>query len=164
MPTKTKSAAPAAPKPQLTPGRLKPAEYVRSPFRVEPAAGAALEDVMAPDYFAHVASKLRAGDRLEIMPECMSWYAEALVVDATRLSARIAILTGPLELDVGERVLADDGYEARWISPALRFGVFRRSDEHLMIKNLETKADAEKWIAGRVGMKTVEKPASKRKG
>ncbi len=140
---------------QLAPPRLKLAEFVRSPYRAEPEAGARLEDVLAPDYFAHVAERLRPGDKLEIMPECMSWYAEALVVDATRLSARLEIILGPIPLDAGEQVLAHDVFEAKWISPARRFGVARKADGALMTRNLATKADAEQWIAQRVGMKVA---------
>lgn len=140
---------------RLAPPRLKLAEFVRSPFRAEPPAGTPLEAVLDPEYLGHVAGRLRPGDKLEIMPECMSYYAEALVVDATRLSARIQITLGPVALDAGEQVLASDVFEARWISPAVRFGVMRRSDGALMVKHLATKADAEQWIAQRVGMKAV---------
>lgn len=140
---------------QLAPPRLKLAEFVRSPYRVEPEAGLPFEAVLDPDYFGHVADRLRPGDKLEIMPECMSWYAEALVVDATRLSARIQPTLGPIKLDAGEQVLASDVFEARWISPTARFGVARKSDGALMAKHLASKADAEQWIAQRVGMKVV---------
>jgi len=156
----TRKTQPQAEARQLSPPRLKLAEYVRSPYRVEPDAGARLDDVLTPDYFGHVAGRLRPGDRLEIMPECMSWYAEALVVDATRLSARIQLTLGPIELDAGEQVLANDHFEARWISPAARFGVARKADGALMAKHLASKADAEQWIAQRVGMKAVASPAS----
>ena len=117
--------------------------------------GATLDDVLAPDYLVHVAERLKAGDKLEIMPDCMTWYAEALVVDATRLSARIALLVGPIVIDAGEQVLADDAFEARWITPAVRFGVRRKADGAYVVKNLATKADAERWIADRVGLRAV---------
>ncbi len=152
--TQTHANAPAGDK-RLTPPRLKLAEFVRSPYRVAPEAGTSIDEVMAPDYFAHVAQHFRPGDKLEIMPDCMSWYAEALVVDATKLSCRTTLLVGPVALDAGERVLASDAYEARWISPALRYGVRRKDDGAYVQKNLATKADAEQWIAGRVGLKAV---------
>lgn len=156
---------------RLAPPRLKLAEFVRSPFRAEPPAGTPLEAVLAPDYLGHVAERLRPGDKLEILPECMSYYAEALVVDATKLSARLAVTLGPIPLDAGEQVLASDEFEARWISPAVRFGVVRKADEALVAKRLATKADADQWIAQRVGMKAVatrsaandSKPAERRK-
>ncbi len=140
---------------QLPPTRLKHAEFARSKYRVEPVAGASLEDVANLEYLGHVAERLRPGDLLEIMPECMSWYAEALVVDATRLSARIQVILGPIAIDAGEQVLASDVFEARWISPTARFGVIRKADGALMAKQFPAKADAEQWIAQRVGMKVV---------
>lgn len=140
---------------KLAPPRLKLAEFVRAPYRVQPEAGVTLEEALAPDYLSHVAERLRPGDKLEIMPECMSWYAEALVVDATKLSARVQLILGPIAIDAGEQVLASDVFEARWISPAVRFGVVRKSDGAYMIKNLATKADADQWIAQRVGMKVT---------
>lgn len=155
----TTSSIPADAK-QLAPPRLKQADYARSAYRIQPDAGAELADVLEPEYLTHVAERLRPGDRLEIMPECMSWYAEALVVDATRLSARIQTTLGPIAIDAGERVLASDVFESRWISPAVRFGVARKSDGAFMVKNLETKAEADQWIANRVGMRvTVDQPA-----
>ena len=158
------SGAPAASGAQLPPTRLKHAEYVRSHYRIEPIAGASLNDVCAPDYLGHVAAQLRPGDLLEIMPECMSWYAEAIVVDATKLSARIQPTLGPVSIDAGEQVLASDIFAARWISPTARFGVVRKADDQLMAKQFPTKADAEQWIAQRVGMKVVsagDKPKAK---
>lgn len=140
---------------QLAPPRLKLAEFVRSPFRAEPPAGTPIEAVLEPEYLGHVAERLRPGDKLEILPECMSYYAEALVVDATKLSARIQLTLGPIPLDAGEQVLASDIFESRWISPAVRFGVVRKSDGALMAKHLPSKADADRWIAHRVGMKAV---------
>lgn len=138
---------------KLAPPRLKLAEFARAPYRVEPEAGVTLDDVLEPEFLAHVADRLRPGDKLEIMPECMSWYAEALVVDATRLSARIQVILGPVAIDAAEQVLASDVFEARWISPSVRFGVVRKSDGAYMVRHLPTKADADQWIAQRVGMK-----------
>lgn len=140
---------------QLAPPRLKLAEYVRGHFRVEPEAGTPIEAVLDPAYLGHVAGRLGPGARLEILPECMTYYAEALVVDATPLSARVQLTLGPVPLAAGEQVLASDVFDARWISPAVRFGVTRKSDGAVMAKNFETKADAERWIAQRVGMKVV---------
>lgn len=147
---------------RLQPFRLKLAEYARSRYRLTPPAGATFEAATAPSYLGHVAGRLKAGDKLEFLPECMSWYAEALVIDATRLSARIQVLLGPVPLDAGEQVLANDDFEAKWISPAVRFGVKRKADGAFMVRNLATRADAERWIAERVGMKTVASEAEDR--
>jgi len=150
-----KSAAVARAPIQLSPPRLKLAEFVRSHFRVEPEAGTPIDAVLDPEFLAHVAGRLGPGDRLEILPECMTYYAEALVVDATPLSARVQLVLGPVALAAGEQVLASDIFDARWISPTVRFGVIRKSDGAVMAKQFETKADAERWIAQRVGMKVV---------
>lgn len=155
-----KSAAVVPTPIQLSPPRLKLAEFVRSHFRVEPEAGTPIEAVLDPAFLAHVAGRLGPGDRLEILPECMTYYAEALVVDATPLSARVQLVLGPVELAAGEQVLASDIFDARWISPAVRFGVIRKSDDAVMAKQFETKADAERWIAQRVGMKVVSVAAT----
>lgn len=136
---------------KITGPRLKQAEYVRTPYRAEPEAGTAFETVLKPEYWSHVASKLRPGDKIEIMPEDMAWYAELLVVDCTALSARVAILLPPLDLDVSsEPTIAVDSHEVKWKGPQMKFVVIRKSDGAIVSRG-HSKAEAEQWIEARVG-------------
>lgn len=52
------------------------AETVRNIHTARPGAGVPLERLFDRNYWAHVASGLRAGDRIEVEPQGGTWFAE----------------------------------------------------------------------------------------
>ena len=74
---------------RLQPTRIKQAEYARNEFQITPEIGTSIEDILAPEYWAHAALQLKAHDRIEVRTEDASWYAELYVLKAERLPGSV---------------------------------------------------------------------------
>ncbi len=73
------SKIPAPPLRYVLPTELKGVEYARTDYRITPEKPIALDDLLKPRTWAHVASKLRTGDVVEVVAPDLSWFARLLV-------------------------------------------------------------------------------------
>lgn len=143
-PSKPASVVPMQPR-ALPEARLTMAEQARNTWRVTVPSGTPIEDAVKPGYWAHVATKLRIYDRIEIMPDDGTWIADALVRDVGRHSATLAILSHwelePLSI-VGD--LGD--FEIEHLA-SLGWCVRRKSDGSRVSERHATKSAAAVWVA-----------------
>ena len=116
---------------QLKPSRLQNIIHAITTHVVAPEVGTTIDDVLRPEYWAHIATKLRRGDIIIAMPDCGTFRLELTVIDTASLSANVRELhrwEWDAEADKSNAVTA--AYEARWISVAAdaKYGIFRLSD------------------------------------
>lgn len=78
---------------RLFPNDLKPAEQVRVPYCAFPPIGTTKEDLLSTQFWMHVAKSLRAGDKIEVVPDGNAFYAELYVVESSDLWAKMAIIS-----------------------------------------------------------------------
>ena len=74
------------------PTNLEESTYARTIWQVKPEIAAKIEDLLDPDYWAHVANSLRAGDRIEAVPEDRHYFAEFFVLAASTNWAKLVLL------------------------------------------------------------------------
>lgn len=145
-PTAETQKKPAQP---LGPTGLEPAEYRRNQWIATAAKGVRAEDLLQPDYWAHVAAKLAPWNKIEVRAEDGLWYAEAIVLDCSRNWARIALLPGyPLFLtssDISQTQSAPAGYEVVHRGPK-KWSVIRAKDHAVMHEGEQTKTGAADWL------------------
>ena len=77
---------------QLTDPRFKLAEHARNVYRATPELGTSFEEMLAPGYWANIARKLRAGDRIEVVADDFSAYGELFVRRATPTEAFVSVV------------------------------------------------------------------------
>lgn len=77
---------------QIAPNSLIAAEFARRVWRVTVPVGEAVEEMLQPGYWCHVAAQLRPGDIIEAVSEDTSLYAEFYVRSARRLEASVSLL------------------------------------------------------------------------
>jgi hypothetical protein len=130
---------------QLASNRLHFAEHRRNIFTVTPEHGTPYEAILREDFWAHVSVKMKPGDRIEVLAEDGSYFAELLVQDAGRLYAKVAPLRHiKLDaVDVKEGGLAMEGFEVVWKGPQLKWCVTRGKDR---LKDGMDKASAIQWM------------------
>lgn len=134
---------------QLASNRLQFAEHRRNIYTVTPEAGTPYDALLKDGYWAHVSAKLRSGDRIEVLAEDGSYFAELLVLDAGRLYAKVAELRH-VKLDVVEVQEGDlmlEGLEVKWQGPHLKWCVLRGKDR---LKDTMDKASAIQWMKNHV--------------
>lgn len=120
------NAAPqAVGKKECDASNLQSVEYVRNVFRTVPPQGHSLDDVLAPNYFAHLAPKLKIGDRIEVLPETMEYFAELLVVRSERFTVHTA-LVNRVELATPEMPVTElEGHTVQWKGPNRKWSILR---------------------------------------
>lgn len=143
---------------QLQTGRLELAEHQRNLHVAIPEHAVKFEELANPAYWAHVAARLRIGDRIEVMPEDGSYFAELIVQDAGKQFAKVAVLRH-VKLEAievrGEDLSAE--YEVKWMGPAKKWRVMRRKDRSELRDGFATSDDATQWL--RQHVRTVGAPA-----
>lgn len=136
---------------KLGPHALKMAQHERVVWHVTVPHGTKMEDVLEPYYWAHVSQRLNVAkpfDRIELIWEDCSRYAELLVVDAGRQYAKVLVIKD-VELGKTEKVaeeIADLEYEVKYVSPTVRWAVIRKADGHRVRENIKTQAEANREL------------------
>lgn len=102
-------------------------------------------DLANPSFYANVASKLRIGDHLEIMPQDGSWWVHLIVRNVERGTAKVGLIQAIDFEDAAIKTEDLGDVEIKWRGPKLRFGVVRKSDDHVLQENLPTKQAAMTW-------------------
>lgn len=150
------AAAPAEerkPPPALPDGRFVAAEYERTVYVLTAEAGTIPADLTNPGYYAHIAHRLKCWDRLEIRGNDGTWLVEALVLDVSRLWAKVHILqTHKLTTIDYSQSAAEDlkPYFIRHNGPHDKWVVIRRSDQEKVSSGHGTPEDANQWMVERM--------------
>lgn len=124
--------------------RIRPAEFERIVWSVTPEADVTLKELLAPEYWAHVAKALKPGAKVEVLPESKSWFAELLVRSSTDNSVELVVLKY-IEFDPPS--VPDDGdpYEVKHRGGA-GWSVIRKTDKAVVFEKGQSKLDAERWV------------------
>lgn len=106
-----------------------------------PPVGVVLDDMLRPEFWAHVARKLEPLAQILVFPEDGTWEAELRVRDTAKLAARVSVIRhtkwpDPAGLGSGER------YEIEYRGPAHRYCIRRKSDNEIVEVGFATKEAA----------------------
>lgn len=129
----------------LRPNCLKYAEHVRQVHHAEPAYDDTKEDLLRREYWVHFAPKLRPGDKLEMLWQGGTQYAEAIVIDADKHGASIDFVIDPLKLQAS--VIESENFEVKWSGPHSKWRVVRISDGEVMQDRFESESAGQRFIA-----------------
>jgi hypothetical protein len=133
---------------------LKEAEYVRHIFAISLDADVNFEDTLKPAYWAHVAAKLRVGDRVEVSAADGTWLAELVVSGTTSTEAKMSVYRfvelEPCKLpETGagkaENVKTSDAFFRRWNNKEMVHEIIRKEDKAVVFSTKD-KAEAETHV------------------
>lgn len=125
------------------PTNIEESTYARSIYQVKPEISATVKDLLEPDYWAHVAKQLRAGDRIEAVPDDRHYYAEFFVLAASTNWAKLILLREVTLIKDNEKTVTD-GFEIGFAGPH-KWRVTMGSD--VISKGHDDKDSAAKWLA-----------------
>jgi hypothetical protein len=131
----------------LSADRLELAEFAANTFRCRPLAETPIENVLAPEYWAHTATKVRSGDTITVLPEDRSYFAELLVLDCGRTWAKVHLLRKHDLKPISRPEVKMDGYTVKWRGPAAKYSVIRDNDKTVLSENHATKEAAMGWLS-----------------
>ena len=133
---------------QLNGNRMSVAEYARTTWAVTAQPDTTREDLLKPDYWAHVASKFNSLDRLEVRSDDGAFFAEYLILTCERTYAKVKELSW-FDLKGEEVALPDESleeFEYKFRGPHSKHSVVRKSDSKVMVEKLQSKDEALRWI------------------
>ena len=117
--------------------------YARTIWCVKPEISVTVKDMLSPDYWAHVARSMRAGDRVEAIPDDRHYFAEFFVLAASTNWAKLILLREiPLIKDNEE--VQTDGFAVKFAG-AHKWRVTRGKE--ILSKGHDDKDSAAKWLA-----------------
>jgi hypothetical protein len=124
------------------PHRLFLDTHARQAFCLDVEHGVTKEDLLRPEFYAGIAPKLKPFYKIEVRAEDLSFYAELLVLQATKTAAKVTILnflelSSPSSSDLKEL----NGFLVEY-KGLNQWCVIRKSDNALIEKNHATEADA----------------------
>jgi len=126
--------------------KCKESSFARTIWCVTPDLGTPIDDLLKPEYWAHVARNFAPTHRIEVTAEDNSYFAELCVVDAGHQWAKVELLRKH-EFGANAVVGTDTGeFQAKWRG-ARKWSVERKSDKTILAEDLGTKEDALLWIA-----------------
>lgn len=132
----------------ITQNRFEQAEFVRAIHFATPDEGTTPEDVLKPEYWAHVASQLRPGSRIEVVPEDGAWFGEYYVAASSRNWAKVVPLrVVELASKIETPILEGAKHAITWGGQLQKYRIVRLSDKTVIKQGFATKAEAEKGLA-----------------
>ncbi|QKJ88017.1 hypothetical protein PMPD1_3084 [Paramixta manurensis] len=127
---------------KILPPSVNLAEYKRNVYKVEAKHGQTFEDFKEPDAWAHVAVQLKKFDKIELVAEDGSFYAEGVVLKVTKTSAHVHFHIHANLNEKSEPELKEPTYYAEFAGPHARWRVVRRADGEVVESGIESKDDA----------------------
>jgi hypothetical protein len=134
----------------LSPAGATQAEQVRNIWAITTEYGTTREDIEKPEYWSHVAARLRPRDRIEVMSGGGDFYAEYMVLSRDRTWAKV-VATTYIDLTKAGAVSAEqaisimDGYEIKHRGPK-RWSVLRKDDRAVLQEGMQSEEDCKKWL------------------
>lgn len=125
------------------PTNIEEAVAARNIWQVKPEIAVTVEDLLNPDYWAHVARRMRAGDRVEAVPDDRHYFAEFFVLAASSNWAKLVLIREVTIIKDNEKIVMD-GFQIGF-GGAHKWRVTR--GEEVLSKGHDDKDSATKWLA-----------------
>lgn len=128
--------------------RFKLAEQDRNVWSVELENETLLTAAADPAFWAHVAQKLRRGDRIEIYPENLTWFAELLVTDCGATWAKTQPLRMiELEAAIIPEILLENGrYKIDFAGKSEMYRITDNASKNVLKSKCKTSLEAQNWL------------------
>lgn len=146
-----------APKPGAikhgSPNSISPVGYTRNSWEFIAARGVTLADVIIPEYWLHFAQQLRPNDKIEVICEDGTWYAQLLVINADRTWAKVHVLSHhdltQARSDTPAR--AEDEYDVDW-TPSGKWTITKKSQKGQppLKDGFLSRLEAYQWLDGHI--------------
>ena len=125
------------------PTNIEEAVAAHNIWQVKPEIAATVQDLLNPEYWAHVARRMRAGDRVEAVPDDRHYFAEFFVLAASTNWAKLVLIREVTLIKDNEKTVTE-GFSVAFAG-AHKWRVTR--GEEVLSKGHDDKDSATKWLA-----------------
>lgn len=128
------------------PTTIEESSYARTIWQVKPENAVTIEDLLDANYWAHVANRMRAGHRIEAIPEDRHYFAEFFVLAASTNWAKL-ILLREVTLIKDNKPIEKEGYIVKFAGKH-KWRV--EKDGEILSKNHDDQKSAASWLANHI--------------
>lgn len=121
---------------------IEDAGYVRNIWHVKPDNNTKVEDILKPEYWAHLSKKLKAGDLIQLVPADRHYFVEVFVLASANNWAKVVPLRHEILVEDNDDSQVD-GYVVQYAG-GHQWRV-KQGDE-ILTKGHEDKASASNWL------------------
>lgn len=122
---------------------IEECSQVRTIWHIKPESSVDVEDLLDPDYWAHVAKQVRAGDRIEAVPEDRHYFAEFFVLGSSTNWVKVVLLR-KRDLVKDNNPIEKDGFVVKFAGQH-KWRV--EKDGQVLSKMHDDQASAAKWLS-----------------
>lgn len=131
----------------LNSSRFASAEYKNNTYRADIPVGHKIEDMLKPEYWAHISSRLRNGDEIKALSEDNSYFVHFIVMNAGGNWAKVNVINFvELSSQFAAPEEADINYIIEHSGNFHKFRVKRKADDTVLVAKLETREEAINWL------------------
>lgn len=131
----------------LNPHNMGLAEARRRDWVVDAEEGTTEEEVLDPQYWAHMASQLQPMDRIDVRAETGDWLLELIVINRGRNWAQVHLAAKHDLAPRAEIMPAAVKHEIKWKGTGKKFCVIRLADSAVVQEGFEDRLVAAQWLA-----------------
>lgn len=128
------------------PTTIEESSYARTVWQVKPDPSVKVENLLDPNYWAHVAKRMKAGDRVEAIPDDRSYFAEFFVLAASSNWVKLVKLRN-VQLIKGNKPMEKDGYVVKFAGQH-KWRV--EKDGEILSKNHDDQKSAAEWLTNHI--------------
>jgi len=132
----------------LLESRMQLAEHRNNRHSVVTPEGTPWTEVLRPEFWAHVAWKLRAGDTVDVHTDDMRYFGELYVRDVGRQRALVEELAFRSFDRIEDETTAPPTHEVRFKGPQKKWCALRLDDGAVLKERCGTREEAVKWLDG----------------
>jgi len=132
----------------LNPQDIGLSQHRRQDWVAVAKEGTAVDDLLKPVYWSHMAARLQPFDRVEVRDEGGRWVVELMVLRAERNWASVTLLFHHdlPKLRASSDVDTIDDYDVEWGGPHDKWRVTRKSDKHKMQTKFASQEEGLAWL------------------
>lgn len=131
----------------LNPKNMGLSEHRRQHLVVDAEEGTTVEDVLDPQYWAHVAAEMEPYARVEVLLETGEWMLELMVINRGRNWAQMHLLHKHDLQERSETMPVAQKHRIEWKGPQRKHAVIRIADSQVIQDGFSSKQEAGVWLA-----------------
>lgn len=130
-------------------GEFAETQYTTKSYDATVESGTTFEDIQKPEFWMHVADKLRPSFKVFVYAADQTFYAELLVLRANRVEAQVAVLN---HVDLTRATNGDElgreleKYDIGYAGPANKFRIVHRASRDVVRDGFDNEAAARTWL------------------
>jgi hypothetical protein len=133
------------PKQKININDFRAAEFDRIIWGITLKIGQSRDDLLRPDFYSHIAARVRKNHRFEVLHEDGNYFAELIVTSASKLGIKVAFLREIDLRDLEATVVDQSEFYPKFRGPR-KWSILRTSDNSLVDENIDTESLAKQRI------------------